>query len=194
MFGFAVLPTQEGDLIIATAGLNYHAGSSRRRNSDRVFSSLDGITWVARTDDAEFGPRKGHATIVMGTRLFVIGGHMASAQQPNSFDHAGYMDDIWRSDDIGVTWSEQTDDVDFGGRNRFGCVSDGLTTAIVVGGQTSGGGGGSIGKNDVWVSEDRVVTWTRQTNAAPFGTRQEVQVAILGSELIIAGGHDGSTV
>ena len=149
MFGFAVLPTDEGDQLIVTGGTG-DGSSHRRRNSKWCYSSLDGITWVARTEQAEFGPRKTHGLIVMDSRLIVVGGFVGGLANPsqNQISNPGIMADVWKSDDIGATWSEVTDSAEFGKRSRFGIVSDGHEMAILVGGQSDW----STREADVWVS------------------------------------------
>ena len=62
---------------------------------------------------------------------------------------------------------------------------------MIVGG-AGGSGNNWISLGDVWTSTDRAATWTQQ-DAPPFGERKAPQVALLGSDVIVAGGHGSAS-
>ena len=70
-----------------------------------VWWSVDGVTWTEVPNNGErFTPRSGHQAVSFKNKLWVIGGSETEIidNKPNDVS----TDDIWYSEDDGVTWKE----------------------------------------------------------------------------------------
>ncbi|MEK6796685.1 MAG: hypothetical protein AABZ39_18055 [Spirochaetota bacterium] len=109
-------------------------------------SYIPARTWKLARASGDFSPRSGHALIVFGNELWMLGG----------YDGTTYRNDIFRSSD-GIAWN-MMGNAPFNGRADFGyTVFNGKIW--VVGGQTNGG----IAK-DVWCSADGI-TWVQPSSS-----------------------------
>ena len=80
------------------AGLYLIAGEGAASNLKDVWKSTDqGKNWTRVTDNAPFGIRAGHTSVVRGTTMYVIGG-------TNDNGITTLYNDVWKSDDGGATW------------------------------------------------------------------------------------------
>ena len=121
-------------------------------HSNDVWKSGDGESWTHVNVDAanndKFYVRKDHASAAVknaaGTAIYVIGGSSG----------AGVRSDVWRSDDMGLTWNA-LGAPSFGGRSGHSSVAQG-DAVYVIGGTRSSPRGLS---NDVWKSTDGGRTW-----------------------------------
>jgi hypothetical protein len=93
MRGFAVVSTDNA--IYLSGGSNAAGGVS-----NQVWK-FDGTAWTQQTAGAAFSPRTHHAMAHHQGRLYVLGGR-TEAVSPDTV----YFDDVWASDDEGVTWTE----------------------------------------------------------------------------------------
>jgi N-acetylneuraminic acid mutarotase len=122
----------------------------------------------------------GHATVVFGGKLWVIGGDVASSTPTDLF-----ANDVWYTTD-GTTWVNATPNATFYGR-------EGHSVAVLNNTMWLTGGDGINGASaDVWSSTDGV-TWTQR---APVGTgftaRTRHGSAALNGRLYVLGGSDGA--
>jgi len=138
-------------------------------------------SWTQQTANAEFQFRKGHGSVALPDgSIVVIGGHSGS----------GYLNNVWRSTNDGVTWTQMTASAGWSGRLEFGCVAlpDG---SIVIFGGDGGFGGGYY--NDTWRSTDKGATWTLMTGGAEWSKRLKPGGTVLpDGSIVIMGGYDGS--
>jgi hypothetical protein len=93
MGGFAVVSSDNA--IYLSGGSNAAGG-----DSNQVWR-FDGTAWTQQTAGAAFSPRTHHAMAYHQGRLYVLGGR-TGAVSPDTM----YFDDVWASDDEGVTWTE----------------------------------------------------------------------------------------
>ncbi len=112
-------------------------------NLDDVWSSADGRTWQRELEHAPWSPRNGHAAVVHGGRLWVLGGW------GDANTGEGNLNDVWSTPD-GRTWSPATSQAPWLPRNGHTAVSFQNRLHLL--------GGWSryladSGVNDVWVSQ-----------------------------------------
>jgi len=152
---------------------------------------LAGYAWVQAADGAPWGDRAGLRVLELDGALYVLGGRTPrNSPIPGDSDLWG---DAWRSNDLGVTWSQTLASGDaFAPRAYFQAVAhDG--EMYVIGGQNFGFP--STFFNDVWRSKDGV-TWEQTTPAAPWVGRAGLMAAALGDSIYVFGGsrNDDSAV
>ena len=103
-----------------------------------VWSSVDGMTWLQVTAAAAFPARAFHTSVVFNDRLWVIG----------SLDYSLYaQNDVWSSSD-GVNWTEATHMAAFPPRLSHASVVF-ANKLWIIGGRDETDNGF---KNDVWFS------------------------------------------
>ena len=121
-------------------------GRDKNKRFNDIWKSTDkGKTWAeVTTTGSKFTPRRDHQVLGVGTNtMYVIGGR----------DDSGRRNDIWKSTDQGVTWTEISEH-DANSKTKFAprqahqvVAIDG--TMFVIGGHTDDGY-----VNDVWSSTD----------------------------------------
>ena len=124
--------------------------TSEFTNINDVWSSSDGVNWTQATATAAFSARSYHTSVVLGGKMWVIGGY------GNESD----LNDVWSSPD-GATWTRATAAAAFFPRNGHASVVLGNKMWVI------GGYGNESDLNDVWSSSNGV-TWTQATAAAAF--------------------------
>ena len=118
---------------------------------DDVWRSGDGESWThvnSATGTTKFPARNGHTAVAVkdaagSDTVYVIGGGISGG---------GRKQDVWKSVDKGVNWTQVTAAAQFGRRNRHSSVVLG-GVLYVIGGNSGGGL-----YNDVWKSTDGA-TW-----------------------------------
>ena len=104
-----------------------------------MWSSFDGIKWNLIVDGSPWscgGGRNDHSTVVLNRTIILMGGN-CGAQSPNY-----PMNDIWISNDIGLTWSLQNSNAAWSARNSHTTVL--INENLVLLGGSSGSYGGNI--------------------------------------------------
>ena len=122
-----------------------------------------------------WSPRKsfGAVSLAVGAtqRVLVMGGYHGDR---------GFFNDVWASDDGGVTWELFTPSAPWSERESFGLAALTVAAAGGGGGGSSstpprvllvGGFNGDAKKSDVWASDDGGASWGQLAVAAPFGPR-----------------------
>jgi hypothetical protein len=189
MFGWTKAVGENGmDEILMLGGSIWDQSSpNRRRASKKVWHTSDGIAWSERNNDAPWGQRRGLQACTFGRkRIVVVGGYKISG---------GMQEDVWKSLDAGLTWSRMIEHAPFGGRIKFGLLSDGLSRVLLVGGQAPNNVGwcsSDCAYEDVWLSDNRGQAWTEQTASLGGRPRTDHQMAFLGASILVLGGHDGT--
>ena len=125
-----------------------------------IWKSTDGEHWTQVVKKTDFVPREGFRTVEHKGRICFFGG-------VNYFAKKTY-NDVWCSNDA-VHWTEVTKDAGWAGRWDYDAVSY-HGNFYVVGGMTLGKP--LSGWNDVWMSTDDGVTWTKLLEHAPWTERQ----------------------
>jgi hypothetical protein len=160
--------------IIMTGGFN---SNSKRE----VWKSADkGATWTVLTANPGFTARYYHTMNVLPDGSIVIMGGYG--------DTEGRMNDVWRSADGGLTWTQMTAHAAWSARDSHTSVAlpDGSLVLI--------GGFDDTYLNDVWRSTDNGASWTL-VNASPGWSprRMPVAVAMPDGSIVLAGGYDDAS-
>ena len=141
-----------------------------------IWKSFNGKHWFLVDDDAPFGGRGGHSTLVHNKKLWVIGG--ASTE--------GWKNDVWYSDD-GVIWTEATADAAFSPRSGHQVVSYGKFMWLTA------GRFGANYKNDIWCSANGS-TWNEVEASPEFPGRDGHSSVRFKNKLWVINGKDGSSL
>jgi hypothetical protein len=158
----------------------WHGGRLKHASaSNEVWSSADGVDWKQETKAAGWSPRLGAAGVVFRGKLWLLGG----VQKYYFGDDSDLRSDVWSSED-GVTWKEATAKAAWSPR-AYHC-------AVGLGNKMYVFGGGNYlpnyaALNDVWSSPDGV-TWTRETDKAPWPPRIWFSAAVYRNRMWVLGG------
>ena len=146
-------------------------------------STDDGATWTQITSHAGWSARAAQSSVTMPDGSIVL---MGGADATNTKNN-----DVWRSTDQGVTWTEMTPHAAWSPRMSSSVVVSTDGSILLIGGYL---GGKSTGLNDVWRSTDFGATWTQMTPHASWPARfsQCSVVAKDGSILLIGGASDNN--
>jgi len=128
-----------------------------------IWSSTDGVTWAANSGSAPWGGRSGFGCVVLGNKMYVMGGFGSTTAAPSAF-----LNDVWVTEN-GTDWeqllpSDSTDQLRWNPRGSFGCIASSSGIFVI------GGAGPSFLFDDVWFSADGI-TWTRVGGAFGWGNR-----------------------
>ena len=144
-----------------------------------VWSSTDGATWTKATDAAGWSPRRGHAAVAFGSKIWVLGGIISTPLVPVT------MNEVWSSTD-GSAWTKAAvSGAQWTPRRGH--------TAVVFGGKMwILGGDDGIGQlNDVWWSSDGT-TWTKTTvSGTHWSTRTNHAAVVFDEKMWVLGGFGG---
>lgn len=109
---FAIAQTTTGAYL--TGGADGGSGA----NSNEVWH-FDGTTWSQVAVVTPFSARRRHASIMVGSSLYVVGGVAANGNtHPVNEGTTGHLNDVWRSNDGGLNWTQITASAQF--QPRFG--------------------------------------------------------------------------
>jgi len=101
----------------------------------------------------------------------------------------GYRNDVWRSTDQGVTWTQMTASASWTPRRNHSSVALSDGSIVLMGGDYL-----SNLFNDVWRSTDQGATWTQLTASAPWAERSNhTSVALPDGGIVLIGGYDGGS-
>ena len=146
--------------------------------------------WVNITGSPGWSAREGLTCVAMPDgSIVILGGE-------NNGTHTTFHNDVWRSVDEGVTWTQQNSSAGWSPRDGFPnlILPDG--SIIVAGGyqnHDSHPGDYSGSSNNTWRSVDQGVTWTEMTTQAPWVSRwQHGGVALPDGNIVIFGGGIGA--
>jgi hypothetical protein len=172
--GSVVMP--DGSIIISGGTL---PGGFTQYND--VWRSTDkGATWTQQTPSAGWSKRYGHSIVALPDGSLVLAGGFTFGQ--------GFLNDVWRSTDNGVTWTQVTPHAGWSGRYYHNSIvmPDGSILLL-------GGGDRNINfKNDLWRSADNGATWTQVSPDAGWSARQGQMSGLLpDGSIVLMGGYDG---
>jgi hypothetical protein len=147
-----------------------------------VWRSTDnGANWTQQTPSAAWSARYAHSSVAMPDGSIVLmGGWDVSSNRKN---------DVWRSTDNGVTWTQVTPSAGWSERASHSSVVMPDGSIVLIGGEDDAGF-----KNDVWRSTDNGATWTQQTANAGWSARSLFSsVAMPDGNLVLMGGTTSSS-
>jgi len=132
--------------------------------------------WTQVNASAGWSVRTGHSSVVLPDGSIVLmGGY-----------NGGYLNDVWRSTNNGLTWIRVNASAGWTGRNDHYSVAMPDGSIVLMGG---GGSGGRV--NDVWRSTNNGVTWIRVNASAGWTGRQEhTSVVLPDGSIVLMGGVD----
>jgi PKD repeat protein len=169
MHSIVVMP--DGNIVLM-------GGANSGGTLNDVWQSTDnGISWTQITPSAPWSIRGGHSTVVMPDGSIVLMG--------GNVNYGNNKNDVWRSTDNGVTWTQMTASAPWSGRRDFASVAMPDGSIVVMGGFTDP----EVRFNDVWRSTDNGATWTQQISSAPWVARANPGAGVMpdGSILLMGG-------
>ena len=136
-------------------------------------------TWTQQTAQAPWSNRVEHTSVVMPDgSILVMGG---------TSDSTGSQNDVWRSTDMGKTWTQQTAHAKWPARYGQTNVVMPDGSIVLMGGKIRAYG---QDLNDVWRSTDMGVTWTQQTANAAWHARYAATSAVMpDGSIVLMGGY-----
>jgi len=147
--------------------------------SNQVWWSTDGATWQQATPAAGWSPRIAAAAVDFRGRMWILAG----TENYYFGDDKSLKNDVWSSAD-GREWKLETARATWSPRAYHQAVV--LKDRIYV-----FGGGNYVpayhAKNDVWSSADGV-SWTRETESAPWHPRLWFSAAVYRGRIWVLGG------
>ena len=193
---------------LAAIFVNQPASAEPKSKSARNFPSYE---WTEVNPSAAWSPRAGLQVVELANRFYLMGGRTPLDPAVVGFPGASIIwNDVWTSDDLGVSWQPALPPGDFGqfpARAYFQAVTKD-DAIYVLGGQnfkiipnpdpTPGGPpfiSASDFFNDVWRSTDGV-NWTALTTNAPWAGRAGLSSVVFKDEIYVLGGsvNDDSSI
>jgi photosystem II stability/assembly factor-like uncharacterized protein len=146
-----------------------------------VWRSTDkGATWMEMTANGGWYKRYGHRTVAMPDGSIVLTGGYSFGPS--------FQNDVWRSTDYGVTWTQVSAGAGWSPRYYHSMVAMPDDSIVLEGGNYRN----EIFMDDTWQSSDSGKTWTRiATNSGWTGRFAQASVVLPDGSLILMGGNDG---
>ncbi|MGC9308945.1 MAG: Kelch repeat-containing protein, partial [Thermoplasmatota archaeon] len=147
-----------------------------------VWRSTDkGATWTQITASASWSARSSHTSVALSDDSIVL---MLGSSETSSF-----MNDVWRSTDMGATWTQMTASAFSSGRNSHTSVALSDDSILIIGGFYYVGGDiphlATTGR--VYRSDDMGATWTLQGTVSP--TYNAAAVVLSDDTVLVMGGY-----
>ena len=137
-----------------------------------------------------FSPRDLHTSAVLGGDIYVIGGvtqKFVGGTSTVSGQPEISSNEVWRSSDGGLTWDQVAGSTRFTDRANHGSVVLDGALYVIAGRETDK----TTGRDDVWRSADRGVSWSRVTPtgaSVSFPMDYGIASAVLGTTMYVLGG------
>ena len=154
---------------------NYYFGDQSSLKND-VWSSTDGKHWKLETPNAAWAPRAYHQAVVLGDRMYVMGGG-------NYVPEYQAYNDVWSSAD-GIHWEQVTAEAAWHARLWFSAAVY-RDRMWVLGGWSNNP---SRNWGDVWYSSNGK-DWQEMKSEITWKERHEHSVFVFQDKLWLAGGH-----
>jgi len=154
---------------------DYYFGDERSLKSD-VWCSSDGQHWTQVTANAGWSPRAYHQAVVLGNKMYVLGGG-------NYVPKYHALNDVWCSED-GQHWTQMTTAAPWHPRLWFSAVAY-RDRLWVLGGWSNEP---SQNWGDVWYSRDGK-SWQQLQSDVSWKARHEHSAYVFQDKIWIAGGH-----
>jgi hypothetical protein len=158
-------------------------------NMNDTWRSTDyGATWTLMTASAGWSAREYHTSVVMPDGSIVLMGGRSLIRWTSGPNRFGiFYNDVWRSTDKGVTWTQIN--ASAGWSPRWGHSSVVMPDSSIV---LMGGEDGSF-RNDVWRSTDNGLTWTQMNASAGWSPRiDHSSVVMPDGSIVLMGGADSN--
>ena len=190
-------------IFYVSCGYSQDPGQAKTTLNDIWKTPDAGNTWQVATTAAPFTSRAFHAGMVRQGALFIVGG----ATYVSGYGWAA-CNDVWVSYDQGTTWGVQVSSTPYTFLNRFLqsslsynnddlfwmagiSISRGFNLLNPLAG--AGMANSSVVVySDVWESTDAGQSWQQTNPTSVFGPRFSAAVVILGQDLVLMGGVNGS--
>ena len=162
---------------IVKNGIFVMGGHYSNRNSNDVWSSLDGEVWRRQTGNAGWPGRTRGAAVSHNGLLYVLGGTIGGSNRLN---------DVWSSVD-GKSWTLRNGNAPWEAREQFQAVSHNGRLHVLSGSSSSLG---NTYRRDAWSSDDGE-TWVLDSNKAwgGGGARRALGAVSHNGRLYVMGGH-----
>jgi N-acetylneuraminic acid mutarotase len=154
---------------------DYYFGDQTSLKND-VWYSTDGKTWTLATEHAPWSPRAYHQVVVLGDKMYVLGGG-------NYVPEYRALNDVWSSSD-GIHWKQVTGEAPWHPRIWFSAVAY-RGRMWVLGGWSNNP---SQNWGDVWYSNDGA-DWRQLKSRVIWKARHEHSAYVLRDRIWVAGGH-----
>jgi hypothetical protein len=144
-------------------------------NTNDVWYSSDGVTWIPATGSASFSPRSAHGSIVFEEKLWVVGG---------AGDTSGKIryNDVWYSSD-GKEWILKAGSTAFSPRFAFTLLNAEDRLLLIDGSDSD------VVLNDIWSSTDGN-TWVLSSSGSRFSKRAYHRAVFYNHTIWVVGGFD----
>lgn len=154
---------------------DYYFGDNNSLRND-VWSSADGVHWRQETEHAPWSPRAYHQAVVLGDRMWVLGGG-------NYVPEYHAKNDVWSSTD-GVHWEQAIAEAPWSPRLWFSALTYRDRLWVL------GGWSNNPAKNhgDVWYSKNGI-QWEQLTTEHCWKARHEHSSYVLNDQIYVVGGH-----
>ena len=140
-------------------------------------SANNGETWTRVNASAGWAARYSSCAVQLSDDSIVLMGGRSGQSRLN---------DTWISTNFGTTWTLQNASVAWSGRYDLDCNVFSDDTIIVMGGHLEA----NNVDNDTWISNDKGITWTRQTANAPWWKRSDSSSVVPSDDsVILMGGN-----
>lgn len=172
--------------IVIIGGFIKREESSREELANDVWMSKDeGRTWLeiktnTLSPTETFPKRQAFATVVIGNDIYIIGGYG---------DSGVCLNDIWKSSDLGATWTQIKEEADFEKRYGHNAVVLNDKDIFITSGRDI------YGKhyNDTWKSTDFGESWIK-ISENNFKAREGFGLINYQNEFFLIGGHDINSI
>ena len=135
-------------------------------NND-IWNSLDGINWNLVSNEADFGKRAYHTSVVHDNKMWVIGG----------YDGQSALADVWYSED-GVNWIQTTSSAAFGNRANHSSIVFNNKMWVI------GGSGNAI------YNSDDGIEWINVNANMQFVNRYYAVCKVFKNKILLIGGFE----
>ncbi|WP_292368417.1 hypothetical protein [Methanoregula sp. UBA64] len=152
--GFSAVALSD-DSIVLMAGYNPDSGTWVKD----VWRSTDkGATWKQQTSDSGFPTRNDAPAVALSDgSIVVMGGVGNTGSMPSK-------NDVWRSTDKGVTWTQQTASAEWSPRHGGSAVALPDDSILLIGAENE-----TASFKEVWRSADKGKTWVQVSASTEWG-------------------------
>ncbi len=171
--GSSSVTMQTGDIVM----MGGYSWNSATHHNDVWLSPDSGTTWYEQTAGAGWaGRRFASAVVTSDNRIILMGG-------TNNLTGATSFNDVWESDNEGVTWTETNPSASWTPRSCAEAVYQPDGSIVLIGGWNSSGY-----ISETWRSQNNGLTWTQLTNTNLNATTLGTAVPMPNGSIVEIGG------
>ncbi|MGJ4746167.1 choice-of-anchor D domain-containing protein [Leptospira sp. SA-E8] len=143
--------------------------------------SVTGYDYLKVTDSAAWIDRRGHSSVAFNNKLWVMGG-------------VGYTNykDVYSSSANGAVWTLVNANPPWGYRTYHSSLVFNNKMWIIGGSEKEQNTNIYYSRNDAWSSVDGV-TWTKETDSAPWSGRKQFGAVVFDNKIWIMGGETNTS-